>query len=334
MNTRSAYWDNLKLLLITLVVMGHFIDPLTSDSGLAKSIFMAIYSVHVPLFLFVSGVFYSEHNLRRKVLFFICMGFLLKFLNLFTEVFVLGQEPSFLLLSGKAAPWYLFVLAVYLLLRYLLRDINRRFLLCFSVVLACAAGYDRSLGDYLYLSRIVVFFPFYLAGSMVDRSRFANAVKKKTACYVGAIMVLLVFFYVCRYRLGSVYIYRHLLTGRNPYSEDVVSYGWIARLGCYAVSSLVGLSIMILVPSRRIPRVSDWGKNTLNVFFWHKFIYNILVRFTAVNAMFLGSIPGALAFLLIPVGLSILLSAVPWFSFPAETVRRICFSAVPERGSK
>ena len=49
MSNRIALWDNLKFILITLVVGGHFSDQLTDYSSIYSSIFLFIYALTVKL---------------------------------------------------------------------------------------------------------------------------------------------------------------------------------------------------------------------------------------------------------------------------------------------
>ena len=49
--TRIAYWDNLKGILIALVVLGH------TGTALGDKWLSVIYAFHMPLFVFVSGYF-------------------------------------------------------------------------------------------------------------------------------------------------------------------------------------------------------------------------------------------------------------------------------------
>ena len=46
---RNVYLDNLKGLLIILVVVGHFTDIALDDSEAMESLFLMIYSFHMPL---------------------------------------------------------------------------------------------------------------------------------------------------------------------------------------------------------------------------------------------------------------------------------------------
>ena len=51
MGNRIALWDNLKFFLVTCVVIGHFADRFTDASNIYDSIFLFIYSFHIPLFI-------------------------------------------------------------------------------------------------------------------------------------------------------------------------------------------------------------------------------------------------------------------------------------------
>lgn len=56
-NKRDAKWDNVKLILIILVVVGHVADYYMSKSTIMYIIRFYIYIFHMPAFLFVSGLF-------------------------------------------------------------------------------------------------------------------------------------------------------------------------------------------------------------------------------------------------------------------------------------
>ena len=70
MSNRIALWDNLKFILITFVVAGHFADEIMDYSSIYSSIFLFIYAFHMPLFIFISGYFHSDRNKKKKVLFY------------------------------------------------------------------------------------------------------------------------------------------------------------------------------------------------------------------------------------------------------------------------
>ena len=77
---------------------------------------------------------------------------------------------------------------------------------------ALSAGYDPCVGDEYELSRIVVFFPFYYCGYVLDPEKVAGFVKK---------------WYVRVLSLGVIGIWTDLLLWKNKacLSAENASYG-------------------------------------------------------------------------------------------------------------
>ena len=119
--TRIALWDNLKFLLIMLVVIGHFMELFLKQSNMYSSLSLFIYTFHMPLFLFVSGLFHKNKNVGQKCIFFISVGFIQKMVFAIVR-YIIGAGMTFSFLSEGGIPWFMFVLSVYTLITYLLRN--------------------------------------------------------------------------------------------------------------------------------------------------------------------------------------------------------------------
>ncbi|MCF0134279.1 MAG: acyltransferase family protein [Blautia sp.] len=325
MKERVALWDNLKFLMITLVVIGHFIDCLTKYSDFYKGLFLFIYAFHMPVFLFISGMFHSNKNIKQRILFFLSVGFLQKIVFAMLYAFLLQEELEFSLLSDAGIPWFMFVLAIYTVLLYLLRNQNKMYILAAAIVLSCFAGLDQSVGDFLYLSRTIVFFPFYLAGDMV-KSEDVIAVKEKYKWLpLVSLAVLVLWGLVCYSRLEEIYPLRYLFTGRHPFPEQFLQIGPAARLVCYFISSLTGAAFVFLVPNRRIPLVSDMGTHSIDVYFWHWGIILLLEKFLHVSDLFQKGVAGNLEFIGIAIAVTIVLSLAGIFRFPLKQMKDCCY---------
>ena len=152
MSNRIALWDNLKFILITLVVAGHFADEIMDYSSIYSSIFLFIYAFHMPLFIFISGYFHSDRNTMKKLLFYISLGFSYKIISFLVDRINGYSQYTFNLLFDGGLSWFMFVLAIYTFALFLLRDQNKKFILISSIILACFVGYDKSIGtSYIYL---------------------------------------------------------------------------------------------------------------------------------------------------------------------------------------
>lgn len=62
-NKRIAYFDLLKLFAVLLVIVGHVISQY-DDRGYGHPINVWIYSFHMPLFMFMSGLFFQTEYLQ------------------------------------------------------------------------------------------------------------------------------------------------------------------------------------------------------------------------------------------------------------------------------
>ena len=325
MKKRVALWDNIKFAMIILMVIGHFVDVFAEQSHTFRSIYLFIYSFHMPMMIFVSGLFYSKKNTSQKVIFYISCGYLLKIiLSLYKLIFL--HEAFFSLLADSGIPWFMFVLALYNIFMYFTENISKKYLLIASVVLACFCGYDTSIGDYLYISRFVNFLPFYLAGTIVDSNKILELKKKYLSILFPTAAIIMIFFvYLCFKQLDYVYICRHLFTGRNPFADIIIPFGVLMRLLCYIITTLMCFSIIILCPNKKIAGITYMGRKTLNVYFWHWPIFLFLSRYTALNELFTMGIFGKISYLCIEIVLGIILSSLKLFDFPLKQIEAICF---------
>ncbi len=322
MKERIAWWDNIRFMLITLVVVGHFADKFTAQSDVFKGIFLFIYTFHMPLFVLISGRLHSNRRITDKCLFYVGVGFLLKAV-LYICRKAIGGAPAFFLLSDADLPWYLFAMVAYILITYLLREQSKWFVLLLSILIACFAGLDSTVGDTLYLSRIVVFFPFYWGGTMLNTEGLLRIKKQK---WIIALAVLLVCAWgiLCLIFTDNLYLLRHLFTGRNPYSSAIIQYGPWVRLFCYALSLIVSLSVMMLIPARRIAAITVMGERSLHVYFWHWPAFLLLNHFLRINEVFYwGNNIGKVLYLLLAGALAVVLSQ-KFASYPLEWVRKLC----------
>ena len=291
---RVALWDNLKFILISCVVIGHLIDFSTRTVPFSRSIFLFIYSFHMPLFIFICGLLFSYKNIKNKICLYLIYGISLKIVLFTTGLLVKNSIPRFNTLSDFDIPWFLFAIAAYFVLANLLKDINKYFVFFFSIVLACFVGYDRSIGDWLYLSRIIVFFPFFWLGLILSSNKvISHKENRKTLKTAFAVLFVGIVIYICIKHIDTLYQFRALFTGRNPFPKNMLDYGLLARAGCYVISFLMCYALIVLTPNINIPIITTWGSRTLHVYFWHWPIILVLLYFipTAKPTGVFGSIP-------------------------------------------
>lgn len=64
---RDYFFDNIKGILILLVVFGHAIKPFMDANEIAKLLYCFIYFFHMPLFVFISGYFSKKQDIFKVI---------------------------------------------------------------------------------------------------------------------------------------------------------------------------------------------------------------------------------------------------------------------------
>lgn len=315
-----------------MVVIGHFGSNSVELEPRFDSLFVWIYAFHMPFFVFVSGLF-SKSAVRGeklksyKVFYFASLCWILKLL--FAGVNLLFSHPSgFRLLSMQATPWYMFAMAIWLALTYMLKSVKPALVLMISVVLALFVGCFEEVGDILAISKVIVFYPYFILGYYIDPVKFAGRIKKYKAAYAIAAGILVGFTLLCIFRIDLFSSVRICFTGRRNYLEfSGLWEGVWNRFLAYLLAAVVSLSLMVWIPDRKLI-VSRWGTRTLQVYFFHRPILTILMYAGTREWMIsvFGPEVWAVVWIVIAAALTCVLSLKPlgyFFTVYETLIRRI-----------
>lgn len=285
---RIFKFDNVKLLVMVLVVVGSFAEEFTDHSDMFRSWFIFVYSFHAPLYIFLSGLFQKQYQkgarLRiQAISFYMILGFALK-LTIFLLRRWNGEDVGLDLFGGATMEWYLFVIMMYMLTMYLVRNIHRYAVLAASIVLGIAAGF-LPLGDEFYLMRYFVFLPFYVAGYYLTPAR-VRRFSHRTNVKLAGLAFMLIYFVLCFRERDVIYPLRMLFTGRNPYAiVPIEGCTFYHRMLCYGISATLIISVIACIPNRKMPILTRMGRNTLGVYFWHYPLVLLLWHFGAFDLL-------------------------------------------------
>lgn len=290
---RIPYFDNVKFFLIVCVVLGHAIKLGPTDTfDSARSLSVFIYSFHMPLFIFLSGLLLNRQRMTAKKVWtnaalYLAYGYLAKLLRASVPFAVAGVWQVSLF-SEVGLPWYMFALAAFYALAWLLRSCNFVLVGVLSVVAALAAGTNPQIGAILCLSRILVFFPFFWLGHALDPQRVTRLFARRDV-KIACLCVLVAFACACIRWPGELYPYRSLFLGRDCYELcEVEGCGWQHRLLAYAMSLAMGAAVMGVVPQGNVPVASKLGSRTLWVYLLHHEVLDVM-RFAGVGAWLVAS---------------------------------------------
>ena len=325
-NNRELLWDNLKFFLILNVVIGHLILFFLKGSYLCKSLYIFIYSYHMPLFIFIAGYFHSNQKTLSKFYFFLTSGLLLRFL-LFAENQLLYKYGVLTLGIESGVPWFMYVMAGFTVLSYIVKECDPKIVLPVSVIVGCFVGYDESVNSFLALSRIFVFFPFYYMGIICKQNEtlksllYFKTMKKK----VLSVVLFVAFFVLCKMCIHNLYFLKMYFNGYYPYSviwgtDHLNINSGLIRMLCYCITALMGYALIMLMPGNYLPVVSFMGTKTLQIYFWHMIIINFLSKIGILRYVFKANI---VLLLLLGILLTLLLGQ-SLFSFPVKNIRDGC----------
>ena len=329
---RIYLFDNVKWFAIVLMVIGHAIGILTEGSGnhLEKSLFVIIYSFHMPLFIFISGLFLKPMDQdtkcpKNKIGAFLAIGIVLR---AFTSILrlILGKSDLFSVLDMyDGYTWFMGAMAAFILLTWLLRSFNQTVVFPVVLLVGCMAGYDEFLGDKFALMRIVVFFPVFLIGYYLTPDRIVKLASVKWLKIV-AVVIIVGFAVLCLLNKDIVSTLRPLFTGRNRFTvlKNAYPFGAFYRMAAYAISALMGLSVICLMPNRRLGYITTMGGKTLQIYFWHRMILIVMEQFKLYDKIqsVTGGTVATIIYILLAVGVAFLCS-VPIFSFPSKQLLAI-----------
>ena len=315
MTQRSQGFDNVKALLIFLVVLGHVLECCPSWGGLNSGLYRLIYSFHMPAFLFFSGWF-ARLKPRDLVFRLVYLYLLFQVLyQLFARFVLQNSTQSLQFTTPYWLLWYLPVLIFCHLLLPLLEVRNPRrktaVVLC-CVGVALVAGFDARIGYYLSLGRLCSFLPYFVLGHYAGQwhQRQAPALNPRWAAVSGLGVAL----------AGALTwmvlpLSRKVLWGAEGF-EEIGAPWWTEVVALTVALVWIAFLVRVLLPllNRPIPLVTALGRGTLPVFLLHGFVIQwlkhqqLLAQATPLHAL----------------GLSLVLVAALGNPLTARLFQRLC----------
>jgi len=276
---RDAYVDAVKSILILLVVFGHLIEPYSFRPDI-ESIYKFIYSFHMPLFAFVSGLLTKQYESRRDLYHSVLPIVVL------LVVFDLIYELVNFLVTGSTS-WYLRVFSPYWLLWYFLSLATWRlvspvffrlsFPITVSVLVSVTFLLVPQIGYPLSIARTLSFLPFFVGGLVYGRKIISWIKHHNTGKWlIIAVFVLIgIFLIVPRFDV-------RMLWGSFSYAQ--MGYhgpsGIMQKLSVLLISSIGVFSILMF--ARYSSLLITFGVASLSIYVWHGFFIQIISK-AAVN---------------------------------------------------
>ena len=276
--------DNIKILLIFLVVFNHIIAfQMVKEDQTTRFIWYGITIFHMPAFIFISGYLSKKHQDVLKNVKNLLIPYILGYALTWAVKIYFGYKMDFeLLRPSGTVMWYVLALFIYRLTVEAMGKI--RFVVPLSIIFALWAGTRMEFSTFLSASRIVVFFPFFAAGYLW-KSDYTRAIRKFKGKIVIALICLILLFVATNYMIGNN-IPVDLFRGNHSYLASGMDdmQGMVVRGMMYLISFTVIFALLVLMPDKKHPFIF-LGRNTMGIYFFH---YPVLI---ALNSLKILKIP-------------------------------------------
>ncbi|MBO4918303.1 MAG: acyltransferase family protein [Bacteroidales bacterium] len=258
---RIAYWDNLKGILIALVVLGH------TGTAMGDRWLSVIYAFHMPLFVFVSGFFSRKRDnfwesTRKLIILYLLFNTIYLLLDIIPALTGGGNILTFKrLLTPSFALWYILSLIFWRILVQLLpeRAFNRSsIVIVISILLSLIVGFVP-IGTPLTFQRTFVFLPFFMTGYLARKTDLTGWLSKHRSYY--AIVAFLLLAVICYLTLPVFY-------GSAPYESAHAIRGLFIRFIQLIIAAAMGMSLMLFAPDKK-SILTELGEITLLVYLLH-----------------------------------------------------------------
>ena len=280
----SCLIDNIKVLLIFLVVFNHIIAfNLVKADTVVRYVWYAITIFHMPAFVFISGYLSKKHQNVLKNFKNLLIPYVLGYTLTWYSQIWLGRSVDYEILRPTGSVmWYILALFIYRLTIEALGKI--RFIVPLSILFALWAGTRPEFTTFLSSSRIVVFFPFFVAGYLW-KSEYITAIRKFKGKWILVAISGVLLWAIPNYMIPNemgIAIFR----GNHGYQLCGLTdpQGVILRLLMYLVSFVVVYTMLALVPDINLPLTSV-GRHTMGIYFFH---YPIMI---IMNGLYILMLP-------------------------------------------
>lgn len=276
-NKRNYFLDNLKVLLISLVVFGHVIEYYIDGSYILKGIYLFVYVFHMPLFVCVSG--YLSKNVdkcKRTAVKNLLIPYIVFNMIWYLSVYFATGQYMFSLIYPGWTLWYLLSLFLWRIsLKYLIKI---KHIVSISILISLFIGCLPSGETFLSFFRTINFLPFFLIGYFLNENHIN--LRKKPSRIMSAIIITIYIgsaFYIAK---NDLLDYKFLYNSQSYADSGLnVFQGSLFKFISYVSSMILSICVANIVPSKK-KFYTHIGKSTMTIYVFH--IYLVILIYIMI----------------------------------------------------
>lgn len=269
---RDFLFDNYKAILIILVIIGHFTDLNYENNLFLYHMKWLISCFHMPAFIYISGYFSKrQHSLAELVQKLLIPYIVYECIYYLLYTFILHRPTGLYLLYPKFSLWYILALFVWRLITPYFKKLPGHMII--AVAAGLLIGLSGMKDNFLSLPRILVFYPYFLAGYHMNRDFFT----KMRCCQIRALSTVFLFLFAIVLILDPLHKnydpkicygrYNYHYLGQTPLE------GILVRLICYGVGFSLTFLIAFVI-TEKSTFFSYLGSRTMPIYIFHGLVYS------------------------------------------------------------
>lgn len=268
MKERIYLWDNLKVVLIMMVVMTHSVNPYQLEGyDWIQYLWIFIMTYTMPCFMMISGFWYKPRNSKYCLIHYLWPCLLFTFVNIFVGGVILGVFPKGNIpIKSGFAMWYIWALFVYgMITPWLLKTFSLTQLLALSIAVSFVCGFKFISNNWLDAQRIVHFYPFYVTGMWLrtkERTIYEASRTVRRNCLWVFLLCHVAYFLLC-YRFPC-FCYGTGFGGSHGLSLVGFAFKWTN----FIMTLTMSICLMMVMPNKELG-FSRYGSRTMNVYMLH-----------------------------------------------------------------
>jgi fucose 4-O-acetylase-like acetyltransferase len=256
--------------------------------------FSGIYLFAMPLFIFVSGFFSKRFEDRKCFLMgefrlfetFVMLHLISIFYKLLVEGCPIGKSD---IINPGFSSWYLVSLIYF---RAILQFTPKGFLNSKWLIPACLAisllGGFVPVGRAFSIQRTFTFLPFFMLGYLVKERNLLEIIRIKPWMAVSILVLVFVGLFVSISLIDEWgYQFHCVMTGRYTYYEtsNYTLHPLPYRAIFLILSAITSCVVLSLVPTKRVPILTDNGKDSLLFYFYHSIVFRLALMLYPVLSL-------------------------------------------------
>ncbi len=279
MKKRNYKIDNIKFILIFLVVLGHSLYSYKGpNSKIATDIVYFIYSFHMPIFCFISGMM-TKKELNKEQIFKLFGLFVIMNTSFYIYDFIKSGNVALPLF--KYSSWYLFYLLLY---RWLYSKIKKKKVwMLLAALTGLLIGFIPYEDNVIFIYRGIYYLAFFMLGGLWEFKNIDMIIKvlkdKKVGISIVSIILIILTIYVIHTNNFTLNYFT------ISYYRNMMEF--IYRI-LFLISSLfIIMCLLIYVPDKKWLFFNRMGEMSLSIYFFHRIFTLIFSDYFVENDYFI-----------------------------------------------